>query len=178
MKIEIFLSEFVIIRKSFVDVNFVFLFCFYVYNQLNCNGMSSKRKTGDMVLEEGFGSEAKRQRVVEEQEVESSPSPPPLPIANPLSGLANYDDDDEEEEEERQGAEQNGGGKGVENDNGGQGIEEEQEEEEEEEEEEDQNEQGYGQGRRNREVERRRDCPYLDTVNRQVYYSSLMLKIN
>ena len=172
MKIEIFLSEFVIIRKSFVDVNFVFLFCFYVYNQLNCNGMSSKRKTGDLVLEEGFGSEAKRQRVVEEQEVESSPSPPPLPIANPLSGLANYDDDDEEEEEERQGAEQNGGRKGVENGNG------EEEQEEEEEEEEDQIEQGYGQGRRNREVERRRDCPYLDTVNRQVYYLSLMLKIN
>ncbi|KAL0012164.1 hypothetical protein SO802_007272 [Lithocarpus litseifolius] len=123
--------------------------------------MSSKRKTGDLVSEEGFGSEAKRQRVVEEEE-ESSPSPPPLPIANPLSGLANYDDDDEEEEEERQGAEQNGSGKGGENGSGGQGMEEEEEEEE------DQTEQGYGQGRRNREVERRRDCPYLDTVNRQV----------
>ncbi|KAK9996840.1 hypothetical protein SO802_021526 [Lithocarpus litseifolius] len=124
--------------------------------------MSSKRKTGDSVSEEGFGSEAKRQRVVEkeEEEVESSPSPLPLPIANPLSGLANYEDDEEEEEEEeRQMAEQNGGGEGVENGSGGQGIEEEEE---------DQIEQGYGQGRRNREVERRRDCPYLDTVNRQV----------
>ena len=131
--------------------------------------MSSKRKTGDLVSEEGFGSETKRQRVVEEEEeVESSPWPSPLPIANPLSGLANYDDDEEEEEEEeeeRQMAEQNGGGEGVENGNQGQGIQEEQEDQ-------------IEQGRRNREVERRRDCPYLDTVNRQVYCSSLMLKIN
>nr|POE91900.1 u4/u6.u5 tri-snrnp-associated protein 2 [Quercus suber] len=67
--------------------------------------MSSKRKTGDLVSKEGFGSEAKRQRVVEEDEVESSPSPPPLPIANPLSRLANYDDDEEEEEDERRNRE-------------------------------------------------------------------------
>ena len=107
---------------------------------------------------------------MKEEEVESSPLPPPLPIANPLSGLANYDDDEEEEEEEeRQMVEQNGSREGVENGNRGQGIEEEEE---------DQIEQGYGEGRRNHEVERWRDCPYLDTVNCQVYCSSLMLKIN
>uniref|UniRef100_A0A2N9ISJ9 USP domain-containing protein n=1 Tax=Fagus sylvatica TaxID=28930 RepID=A0A2N9ISJ9_FAGSY len=124
--------------------------------------MSSKRRNDESVEEEVFGSEAKRQRVVAVEEKESSPSPPPIPIANPLSGLANYDDDDEEEEEEeRRRVERNGGRAREENGNGRRGREDEDEDEEEEE-------QGFGQGKRSRDVERRRDCPYLDTVNRQV----------
>ncbi|XP_059444161.1 uncharacterized protein LOC132176173 [Corylus avellana] len=117
--------------------------------------MKSKRENDDLVEEEGFASESKRRKVMEE---ESSPSPPPLPIANPLAGLANYDDDDEEEEDERhRRAEQNGDRK-----EGG------QQDDDDDDDDDDQHEQAYSQGKRSREVERRRDCPYLDTVNRQV----------
>uniref|UniRef100_A0A7N2MTU3 Uncharacterized protein n=1 Tax=Quercus lobata TaxID=97700 RepID=A0A7N2MTU3_QUELO len=124
--------------------------------------MEVKIQRGKLLIwcqRKGLVQKQRGKELVEEEEVESSPLPPPLPIANPLSGLANYDDDEEEEEEEeRQMAEQNGSREGVENGNRGQGIEEEEE---------DQIEQGYGEGRRNHEVERRRDCPYLDIVNRQ-----------
>ncbi|XP_062160876.1 uncharacterized protein LOC133868080 [Alnus glutinosa] len=114
--------------------------------------MKSKRENDDLVEEEGFASESKRRKVVEE----SSPSPPPLPIANPLAGLANYDDDDEEEEDERhRRSEQNDDRK-----EGGQ--------QDDDDDDDDHHEQAYSQGKRSREVERRRDCPYLDTVNRQV----------
>ncbi|KAF5804070.1 putative RNA-directed DNA polymerase [Helianthus annuus] len=66
---------------------------------------------------------------------------------NALLPLATYDDDEEEEEEEKKN-----------------GNRQQQEEEDEEEE------NGFGGkgGRRNRTIEVRRDCPYLDTVNRQV----------
>ncbi|XP_062160357.1 uncharacterized protein LOC133867622 isoform X3 [Alnus glutinosa] len=114
--------------------------------------MKSKRENDDLVEEGGFASELKRRKVVEE----SSPSPPPLPIANPLAGLANYDDDDEEEEDERhRRSEQNGDRK-----EGGQ--------QDDDDDDDDHHEQAYSQGKRSREVERRRDCPYLDTVNFQV----------
>ncbi|XP_059440351.1 uncharacterized protein LOC132172797 [Corylus avellana] len=119
--------------------------------------MKSKRENDDLVEEEGFASESKRRKVVEE---ESSPSPPPLPIANPLAGLANYDDDEEEEEDERhRRAEQNSDRK-----EGGQQDDDDDDDNDDD----DQHEQAYSQGKRSREVERRRDCPYLDTVNRQV----------
>ncbi|PNX55807.1 U4/U6.U5 tri-snRNP-associated protein 2-like, partial [Trifolium pratense] len=59
--------------------------------------MTSKREmvTGDRVEEEGVDLELKRQRVDEN----SSPSSPPVSIANPLSGLANYYADIDEEED-------------------------------------------------------------------------------
>ncbi|KAJ0787734.1 hypothetical protein HanPI659440_Chr05g0183711 [Helianthus annuus] len=73
---------------------------------------------------------------------------------NALLPLATYDDEEEEEEEEEE-----------EKKNGNQQEEEEDEEEED----------GFGGqgGRRNRTIEVRRDCPYLDTVNRQVWYPSI-----
>ncbi|MDE1390102.1 hypothetical protein PVM78_22755, partial [Bacillus licheniformis] len=86
----------------------------------------------------------------------SSPSPPQLGFDNALLPLATYDDEDEEDEE-RDGKQ-----------NGHNNYEEEEEEDEEEE-----NNNGFGVGRRNRTIEIRRDCPYLDTVNRQVFTSSL-----
>ncbi|KAF7825865.1 U4/U6.U5 tri-snRNP-associated protein 2-like [Senna tora] len=103
-------------------------------------------------------SESKRQRLAEE----SSPSPPPVSIANPLSGLANnYADVDEEEDYERRelsttvGEKGNGGSQ-----RNGNGYDEEDEDEDDEEQ--------LSVGRYNRQIEVRRDCPYLDTVNRQV----------
>ncbi len=134
-------------------------FCLYKRSE-TVTEMKSKRENDDLVEEEGFASELKRRKVVEE----SSPSSPPLPIANPLVGLANYDDDDEEEEDERhRRSEQNGDRK-----EGGQ--------QDDDDDDDDHHEQAYSQGKRSREVERRRDCPYLDTVNRQVYNSSLDAK--
>lgn len=138
-------------------------FCLYKRSE-TVTEMKSKRANDDLAEEEGFASESKRRKVVEES---SSPSPPPLPIANPLAGLANYDDDDEEEEDERhRRSEQNGDRK-----EGGQ-------QDDDDDDDDDQHEQAYSQGKRSREVERRRDCPYLDTVNRQVYNSSLDTKDN
>lgn len=124
--------------------------------------MSSKREraTSDRVEEEGLDFESKRQRVDED----SSPSPPPVNIANPLSGLANnYADIDEEEDyyqrakaavnDKRNGGSQQNGHK--------------YEGDDDSDEEEDSHQQLFG-GRSSRQVEVRKDCPYLDTVNRQV----------
>ncbi|XP_057464254.1 uncharacterized protein LOC130754022 [Actinidia eriantha] len=114
--------------------------------------------------EKGEGEEhVKRQKLLEQS---PSPSPPRLAFDNALLPLASYDDDDEEEEEERRGASgvgvgnnvvriaQNGHGDGSEYDD--------------DDEDDDDSEKGQSQGKRNRVIELRRDCPYLDTVNRQV----------
>ncbi|KAI4297164.1 hypothetical protein L6164_037065 [Bauhinia variegata] len=126
--------------------------------------MASKRdrETNNGVEEEGFDPESKRQRLREE----SSPSPPPVSIANPLSGLANnYADVDEEEDCERR--QQSNVVERENNDfqKNGQGYHE--EEDDESEDDDNLQEQLTSLGRR-RQVELRRDCPYLDTVNRQV----------
>ncbi|KAI5387933.1 uncharacterized protein LOC127100741 isoform X1 [Lathyrus oleraceus] len=123
--------------------------------------MTSKREraTDDRVEKEGLDFESKRKRV----DKDSSPSPPPVSIANPLSGLANnYADIDEEEDyyqrdkgtvsDNRNGASQQNGHKYEGDDYS--------------DEEEDSQEQLFGG--RSRQVEVRKDCPYLDTVNRQV----------
>ncbi|XP_072969156.1 uncharacterized protein [Typha angustifolia] len=74
-----------------------------------------------------------------------------------LLGLADYkDEEDEDEEEQRRTRQVNGRG------------EEKEEEEEEEEDDEEEEEKRKVRSRRDRQVEVRRDCPYLDTVNRQV----------
>nr|CAD1819055.1 unnamed protein product [Ananas comosus var. bracteatus] len=84
-----------------------------------------------------------------------------------LLGLADYKDDEDEEEGEERQREPNGRRRGEEE-------EEEEEdrgradEEEEDEEEEEDDEPRVAPARRQRHVEVRRDCPYLDTVNRQV----------
>ncbi|KAK6797029.1 hypothetical protein RDI58_004730 [Solanum bulbocastanum] len=114
--------------------------------------MTKKREVEDgMVLEE---SNAKRQKVMDQ----SSPSLPPVAFENPLLPLASYDDDEDDEDAGGKGhiAEQvinNGGDK---EQNGYSSDDEEDEDD------------GRSQGKRNRAIEIRRDCPYLDTVNRQV----------
>ncbi|KAJ7969023.1 U4/U6.U5 tri-snRNP-associated protein 2 [Quillaja saponaria] len=126
--------------------------------------MTSKREANNWMEGEDFNPNSKRKKLLEE----SSSSPPPVSIANPLSGLANnYGDDDEEEDDDRReldngrerdevdGSHQNGHGLVEEN-------------EQRELSDSDDNEQPFGQGRHNRQIEVRRDCPYLDTVNRQV----------
>jgi U4/U6.U5 tri-snRNP-associated protein 2 len=126
--------------------------------------MASKREraTGDRVEEEELDFESKRQRVDEN----SSPSPPPVSIANPLSGLANnYADIDEEENyyQRDKGAVSN-------NRNGGPQQNGHKYEGDDDSDEEDDSGKQLFAGRYSRQVEVRRDCPYLDTVNRQVFY--------
>jgi U4/U6.U5 tri-snRNP-associated protein 2 len=126
--------------------------------------MASKREraTGDRVEEEELDFESKRQRVDEN----SSPSPPPVSIANPLSGLANnYADIDEEENyyQRDKGAVSN-------NRNGGSQQNGHKYEGDDDSDEEDDSGKQLFAGRYSRQVEVRRDCPYLDTVNRQVFY--------
>ncbi|KAI3725585.1 hypothetical protein L1987_65376 [Smallanthus sonchifolius] len=78
----------------------------------------------------------------------SSPSPPQLGFDNALLPLATYDEDEDEDDGNKQ------------EENSRSNIEEDDDEE-------DRN-NGFGDGMRNRTIEIRRDCPYLDTVNRQV----------
>jgi len=125
--------------------------------------MTSKREreVDRKVEDEGLDNESKRQKLDEN----SSPSPPPVSIANPLSGLANnYADIDEEEEyvrrergsvnESRNDRSQHNGHRYGEADGS---------------DEEDDSQEQLFSGRNSRQVEVRKDCPYLDTVNRQVF---------
>ncbi|XP_021719782.1 U4/U6.U5 tri-snRNP-associated protein 2-like isoform X1 [Chenopodium quinoa] len=124
--------------------------------------MGSKRER-----EEVKDSEVKRQKMEEEEDEEEGGSPKTHAFENPLLPLASYNDDDEEEDERRrdairrrvsegngkQEAEVNGSVNGVVADD----VEDDEDEED----------LGFHQAKRNRAVEVRRDCPYLDTVNRQ-----------
>ncbi|WJX44935.1 hypothetical protein P8452_31857 [Trifolium repens] len=124
--------------------------------------MASKREmvTGDRVEKEVVDLELKRQRV----DQNSSPSPPSVSIANPLSGLANnYADIDEEEDYYQRDK-----GAVTDNRNGGSLQNGHKYEEDEDSDEEDDSHEQLLAGRNSRHVEVRRDCPYLDTVNRQV----------
>eukprot|EP00262_Sarcandra_glabra_P015009 TRINITY_DN4541_c0_g1_i1.p1 TRINITY_DN4541_c0_g1~~TRINITY_DN4541_c0_g1_i1.p1 ORF type:complete len:553 (+),score=107.11 TRINITY_DN4541_c0_g1_i1:52-1710(+) len=98
----------------------------------------------DGEIEERVLQELKRQKTVHRS---------PSPSSNALLPLASYDDDDddeyEEEEERRNGVYVEQGG-------------------DDEDEDEDEDEEDSNRGVRQRLVEIRRDCPYLDTVNRQV----------
>lgn len=115
--------------------------------------MTKKRKDNGSADED---RQSKSVKVVEQ----SSPSPPRLGFENPLLPLANtYDDDDEEEEY---------GGRGDSRANVGENGRRGEDGDGDEDEDEDDLANGYGQGKRSRLVEVRRDCPYLDTVNRQV----------
>ncbi|GLT26675.1 hypothetical protein SLA2020_017220 [Shorea laevis] len=103
----------------------------------------------------------KRQKVLEK----SSSLPPPMGFENPLLPLANtYDDDDEDEDHERRALNRWGEGQnGARGEQNGNGVEYAEVE--------DDDDDLSGQefpGKHNRLVEVRRDCPYLDTVNRQV----------
>ncbi|GKU88874.1 hypothetical protein SLEP1_g3088 [Rubroshorea leprosula] len=103
----------------------------------------------------------KRQKVLEK----SFSPPPPMGFENPLLPLANtYDDDDEDEDYERRALNRRGEGQnGARVEQNGNGVENAEVE--------DDDDDLSGQefpGKHNRQVEVRRDCPYLDTVNRQV----------
>jgi len=132
--------------------------------------MASKREreVGDRVEGEGRDNESKRQKLDED----SSPSPP-VSVANPLSGLANnYADIDDEEEYVRRErgsvSERRNGGSHLNGDRHGEADDSDEED--------DSHEQLVG-GRNRRQVEVRKDCPYLDTVNRQVFDLSCALLI-
>lgn len=120
-----------------------------------------ERETVDRAEEEGLDFDSKRQKVHEE----SSPSPPPVSIANPLSGLANnYADIDEEEVYYRRDRGATSDGRNSRSQHNGHKYEGDDDSDEDD----DSHEQLLG-GRNSRQVEVRKDCPYLDTVNRQVF---------
>lgn len=112
--------------------------------------MNRKREDDD------GGIEVKKQKV----KLESSLTPPSV-IDNPLLPLASYDDDDDEEEDIRRGRIINEDEQ-IDGKIGDNGVKEEEEDDYSD------ADQEMFQGRRNRQIEIRRDCPYLDTVNRQV----------
>ena len=121
--------------------------------------MNLKReREGDTVnvSEDGvFASDPKRQKLIS-QSSPSSSSPPPAPENSLLPGF-NYGEEDEEEENLRRPPFNGRTGKN--------GIQEEEDEDDDDY----PLDQGVGQVKRSRDIEIRRDCPYLDTVNRQVY---------
>ncbi|XP_031124838.1 U4/U6.U5 tri-snRNP-associated protein 2-like [Ipomoea triloba] len=114
--------------------------------------MTTKREAENSELDEE--TDSKKQKIVEQ----SSPSSPPqLAFDNALLPLASYDDDDEDED----------GDKRDQNVVRGRLGSSENKSDSEEDDSEDEGGKGSG-GRKHRVVEVRRDCPYLDTVNRQV----------
>ncbi|KAJ6741471.1 UBIQUITIN CARBOXYL-TERMINAL HYDROLASE [Salix viminalis] len=121
--------------------------------------MKNKREEDNMVSE-GSGSVLKRQRVNEQSSASGTGNP-----------LVPYNDvDDEEDDFEREKTNNGGGGGGGAGGSNTQAVAAEngEEEEEEEEEEEDEYRQGDILESRKSQFEPREDCPYLDTVNRQV----------
>lgn len=120
--------------------------------------MKTKREEEEELT--GLGTEnSKRQKLLPESSL--SPSPPRLAFDNALLPLASYDDDDEEDDERRD----INGGRNV---NDEKKIDKNGRKHDDEEDEEDDDDKGFSQGRHSRMIEIRRDCPYLDTVNRQV----------
>lgn len=122
---------------------------------LRLQRMKTKREDSEMEDEERFSPDSKRQRLHEQ--VSSSPSR--LAFENSLLPLASYGDDDDEENGEMREASGGAREEDTRRLNGHSGSDDDEEDDEE---------QVFNQGRRNRMVEVRRDCPYLDTVNRQV----------
>lgn len=123
--------------------------------------MKTKREDNNDEDEGREFPDLKRQKKLDE----SSPPPASLAFENALHTLASYDDDDDEKEEEEmkeasglrgrednRRAERNGHRDGEEYDD----------------DDDDDPHQEANQVKRSRLVEVRRDCPYLDTVNRQV----------
>ncbi|KAL2244993.1 U4/U6.U5 tri-snRNP-associated protein 2 [Sesamum indicum] len=117
--------------------------------------MKTKREDSENAADED--GVAKRQKLTED-------SSPQLAFENPILSLASYDDDEEEEDEARRDG---NGGKHVNNGRKEEGNGHNYSEDEDDDDEEDE-ESRVGQGKRSRAIEVRRDCPYLDTVNRQV----------
>ncbi|CAO2823598.1 unnamed protein product [Amaranthus hypochondriacus] len=122
--------------------------------------MGSKRDREDQLE-----SDVKRQKVIDKEEEAGSPQM--HAFENPLLPLASYDDVDDEEEERKREAilRRAGAGNGNQVKINGDGRNELIDDDDEDDDEEGSH---FSQGKRNRSVEVRRDCPYLDTVNRQV----------
>ena len=125
--------------------------------------MGSKREldggSGNASEDGGLEFEPKRRKVV----LESSAA-----ADNSLLPGFNYGDDEEDEElAGRFPSDGRGEGGGDKKRNGENAIRE--AEEEAEDDEDYPYDQGFGLGKRSREIDIRRDCPYLDTVNRQVF---------
>lgn len=122
------------------------------------------KRNGEAVDDGEFVPDTKKQRVLEQ----SSPSSSSL-VENPLHQLTAYDDIDYEEDVTR-GRLRNGYQEGVDGyaaeQNGR--VADERGKEEDDSESDDEQDEEHNKGRRGRLVEIRRDCPYLDTVNRQV----------
>lgn len=126
--------------------------------------MKTKREEDESMEEE---ENSKRQKLLDEQSSSPSPSPPRLGFDNALLPLATYDEEEEEEEDEMRGA----GGDRFRNVDGRiekNGYRDGREDDDEDEDDDGDAEKGLSRGKSNRVVELRRDCPYLDTVNRQV----------
>ncbi|KAH0985985.1 hypothetical protein GBA52_013162 [Prunus armeniaca] len=111
---------------------------------------------------EGFESDPKRQKRNGHSSPSSSP-PPPASEGSLLPGF-NYGDEDDEDNQRRPPVDGYRGDGGDNQRDIKSGVE--VEEEEEDDDDDDDLEQGLY--RRSREIEVRRDCPYLDAVNRQV----------
>lgn len=120
-----------------------------------------KSKRGEKMEDE---EEAKRQKLLHPSTA-SSPTQPAS--TNALLPLAIYEDDGDEDDNVQADLEENG--------HEYQEGEENRIDHREGEEEDEDDEIGVAQGHRNRMIELRRDCPYLDTVNRQVFYSSFAI---
>ncbi|KAJ8426514.1 hypothetical protein Cgig2_007982 [Carnegiea gigantea] len=131
-----------------------------------------REKEEDINGEDASSPASKRQKLDEEEEEEEdaeAASPKMHAFENPLLPLASYDEDDEEEEERRRDAIRR---RAQERINGGRADSDDRknqlEDDEDDEDDEDSYGQGFTHGKRTRMIEVRRDCPYLDTVNRQV----------
>jgi len=136
--------------------------------------MGTEATRGKREKEEDFHGEdesspaSKRQKIEQEQEVSS---PKMHAFENPLLPLASYDEDDEEEEERRRDAIRR---RALERLNGARPDSDlrknqvDDDDDEDDEDDDDSHAQGFAYGKRTRMIEVRRDCPYLDTVNRQV----------
>lgn len=123
--------------------------------------MGSKRRDDNGVDEEELAPDLKRQKLL----ADFSPSSSPPASENPRLPGFNYGDDDDDEDYK---IKQNGSRYG--------GVERNDSDDEDDDEEDD----DANLVKRSRDVEVRKDCPYLDTVNRQVhclYIRSVFLHI-
>ncbi|MQL84256.1 hypothetical protein Taro_016757 [Colocasia esculenta] len=125
--------------------------------------MAVKRKLGDEEREDGNPAGSKSRSLSPSADEDGGGEK-----SNPLLQLTSYVDDEEEDEAEEQRRREGNGGPGGAEENGWRGGGGEEEEEDGKEADSDEEQPAPDGARQQRQVELRRDCPYLDTVNRQV----------
>nr|XP_043634910.1 U4/U6.U5 tri-snRNP-associated protein 2-like [Erigeron canadensis] len=108
-------------------------------------------------------NEQQQQHLIKKQKLIETTSSSQLAFDNALLPLSTYDDDDEDDDDAAVNNNHNN-----KNNNNGQNLENNGHPEEEDDDDDDEEEFNHNRGRGNRMIEIRRDCPYLDTVNRQV----------